>query len=535
MTTWRFGLFARAAVITAALIVETLLVSFLIQGAPGDGTGGLAGAIHTIQHWVFRFFIAYAASFAILLYLRGTASLAEISRLGWDQPFRPSWAIVHLLLLLPFAALSAILYDPGAALPFWALALLWHSCALAAGVTLIMALAPASVWSRAVHMTGTLPKFALVPALVAVVAIRLSQFLWAPASALTFKLVRLMLLPFCPHLYTDPASLVIGTENFAVTIAEACSGLEGMGLMLTFCTAWLWYFRREYYFPRALVIVPVAVLLVFLLNAARIAALVLIGDAGHQRIAIVGFHSQAGWIAFNLAAFAVAIIARRSPWLNRYAHARVEHTANPTAAYLVPLLVILAAGMVGHAMSAGFDWLYPLRLIAAAAALYLYRDRYFKMLDWRFSARAIGVGVMVFVVWMMYAQFMGPASSMPEALTQMSPTARAGWIACRALAAITTVPIAEELAYRGFLMRRLVSADFETLSFQRVGWPAILATAVIFGVTHGTLWFPGVIAGIAYGVLAVKLNRIGESVVAHATTNLIIVAAVLLFNQWQLW
>ncbi len=50
--------------------------------------------------------------------------------------------------------------------------------------------------------------------------------------------------------------------------------------MLAFCTAWLWYFRREYVFPRALVILPGAVLLIFLLNAVRIAALVLIGDAG---------------------------------------------------------------------------------------------------------------------------------------------------------------------------------------------------------------------------------------------------------------
>src|SRR4029077_2254166 len=98
--------------------------------------------------------------------------------------------------------------------------------------------------------------------------------------------------------------------------SEICSGLEGVGLMLVFCTAWLWYFRREYIFPRALSVLPIAVLVIFLLNALRIAALVFIGDAGYQGVASVGFHSQAGWIAFNLAAFGAAFVTNRRALLN---------------------------------------------------------------------------------------------------------------------------------------------------------------------------------------------------------------------------
>jgi membrane protease YdiL (CAAX protease family) len=49
------------------------------------------------------------------------------------------------------------------------------------------------------------------------------------------------------------------------------------------------------------------------------------------------------------------------------------------------------------------------------------------------------------------------------------------------------------------------------------------------------MWLPAIFAGMAYGAIAIKTGRIGEAVVAHATTNALIAAAVLLFDQWQLW
>ena len=72
--------------------------------------------------------------------------------------------------------------------------------------------------------------------------------------------------------------------------------------MIAFGIVWLLLFRKESRFPQALVLIPAGVVLIYLLNAARIAALILIGDAGAERIALGGFHSQAGWIAFNLVA-----------------------------------------------------------------------------------------------------------------------------------------------------------------------------------------------------------------------------------------
>jgi CAAX prenyl protease-like protein len=124
---------------------------------------------------------------------------------------------------------------------------------------------------------------------------------------------------------------------------------------------------------------------------------------------------------------------------------------------------------------------------------------------------------------------------MPEKLATMSPALRGFWIVSRMAGSILVVPIAEELAYRGYLMRRLSNADFESVPYQSVPWLAPIVSSIAFGFAHGALWLPGIAAGLAFGLILVRRGRIGEAVAAHATTNALIAAGVLGGNQWQLW
>lgn len=524
--------------VAAFLAIETLLYSGLVQDRLYDLTGA-AQFVHEARDWALRFLTAYAATFAILVYLRGTQRLAAVAAGIEDAPTNLWWLAAHGVLFAAFVLLAIRQYQE-ASTPFWLLSVAWHVFGLAAALALVAAVAPLRSWLEALRRTGALPVYALIPAVAALLLVKASQVLWAPAAALTFKLVVWIARPFNEALIADSATLTLITPDFSVQVTELCSGLEGVGLILVFCTAWLWYFRRDYIFPRALIIVPCAMLLMFLLNAARIAGIMLIGAAGHQRVAAIGFHSQAGWIAFNLAAFGVAFAARHSSWLNRAAllaapaqrQVTAEHDA--TAAYLLPLLAILAAGMLAHALSAGFEQLYPIRFLCAAIALFAFRRSY-RNLDWNFSWRGVAVGAAVFAVWAAAARLLTAPAPMPGDLAGLSAPLRAAWIACRAAAAIITVPIAEELAYRGFFMRRMVNADFSALPFASTPWWAITISAIVFGISHGSFWLPGLIAGLAYAALAVKTGKIGESVVAHATTNSLVAVQVLLFGQWQLW
>jgi exosortase E/protease (VPEID-CTERM system) len=547
-TSGRFGLVPRLVVIAVVASAEILLGSYLVQATPIDALHGAPEALRLVQHWLFRFIIAYAVSLALLASLRGASVAAAIDAAD-RAAVRPPWALVHVLLLVPFLYLSATLYTPS--MPFAAMAVAWHLVAVAATLTLFATFAPTAVWIGVLRKTGGLPIFAVVPAAAAVAAIKLSQMLWLPAAEITFRFVNLMLKPVLPGLLSDPVARVLGTSRFAVQIAEVCSGLEGVGLMLAFCAAWLWFFRREYRFPRAFVVIPVGVIAVFLLNALRIAVLVLIGNAGYERVAVVGFHSQAGWIAFNLAAFGIALLAHTNPWLSRAAEERRTRRVqapqaaqvqtrpragdrNPTAAYLMPLLAILAAGMIARSLSGDFELWYPLRFGAAFAALWIYRRSY-RGVDFGFSWRGPVTGALVFAAWTASAAWLGTSADEPAALTTLSPGLRAAWIDCRLLAAVVTVPLAEELAYRGYLLRRLTTAQFESAPFAAARWPALAVSALAFGVVHGRFWIAGTLAGLAYGALAIRTNKLGESVAAHATTNALIAAEVLLFGHWWLW
>src|SRR5262249_36463868 len=102
-------------------------------------------------------------------------------------------------------------------------------------------------------------------------------------------------------------------------------------------------------------------------------------------------------------------------------------------------------------------------------------------------------------------------------------------------AAVVTAPVAEELAFRGFLIRRVISADFESLGLRQFTYFSVLLSSTVFGFLHGDRWIAGTIAGLAYAAALLRRGRIGDAVVAHATTNALIAAWVLLSGHWRLW
>jgi exosortase E/protease (VPEID-CTERM system) len=526
---------ARLALVAVILFLEKFLLSFFLRSGLAERAPGIGGVVFAVQHWAFYFLVTLAVSLSLFAYVRGSSELSELDAAARTVPLRRRWLLTHVALLPLLAALSSVLYRPNDNPAHFVLMLgAWALVALALVLSILAAAAPWVLWQRGARRLGVLWAYAVAAAAASATAMEWTRGHWAGMETLTFEGVRLLLTPFMAGLRADPATRVIDTGRFAVQISPACSGVEGMGLMLAFCSAWLLLFRKEYIFPRALVLIPAGLLLIVVLNVVRIALLVLVGHVGLEPIAVYGFHSQAGWIAFNCAAGFIAYASRKSPTLNRNARHQSSGAENPTATYLVPFLAILAAGMLATALSSGFETLYLLRPVAAGLALYRYWPR-LRQLQWRVTWRGPAVGIVVFVVWIMGAHLRAGSDPMPFELSAMPAALSLTWIAIRALASATIVPLAEELAFRGFLMRRLVTADFQTVPYQSVGLGALLISALAFGLSHGAMWLPGIVAGLLYGWVTVRSGSLGEAVVAHATTNALLAALVLLAGKWQLW
>jgi len=530
--------------ILALLFALALLVlSVWLDNAALTSQPGIIGFAGQWAAWAVRGVVGFAAIFATFAYLKNRQALADISARAASIPIRRTLLAVHFLLLSVFCVFSWALYGNylTAATPANVIFVAWLVTGMSGIACGACSIAPLGLWAQLIRSTGWLWAYTLTAIIAACFAGFFGGYLWAPAAELTFTLAKAFISPFVTGVVADPSAKLLGTPAFTVQIAPECSGFEGAGLILAFGVMWLVLFRRECRFPQALVLIPAGVAAMFLLNAVRIAALILIGSAGAERIAAGGFHSQAGWICFNVVALAFSIAARRIPWLNNNAPSAVSAKAdpatyNPTASYLLPFLAILATGMVTNAASAGFEWLYPARLVAVVTVLWVLRRNY-KALDWHITWFGPAIGVAVFAVWIAFdlMKNVSATDAMPEALLQSDRFIRVAWIVLRVISAVVTVPIAEELAFRGFLLRRFVSENFESLPLTQFTWLGLAVSSVAFGALHGGLWFPGILAGLLYAWALVRRGRLGDAVVAHATTNALLAAYVLLFQKWHLW
>ncbi len=531
------GFGARVVLAGGVLLLEKAFLNLFVDFTSAQNAEGLGAVVRVTQHWGFRFLVSFAIAAVVFGYLRGGRELQDVDAAARKLPLvRPRWALAHVIFLLPLVPLSLSLYGPAMGLPFAALVALWLLLASLAAVALFAALAPRSLWLDAARVLGELWGYAGLAAAGAALAMGWSQSLWRVMARVTFEAVYRLLSWLVPTLQIDPANLIIDTGRFGIVIAPVCSGLEGMGLMFAFCTVLLLLFRREYIFPRALLLIPAGILLSFALNIARIAALVLIGDAGYEDIAVYGFHSQAGWIGFNAAAVGIALVSLRSSWFSRSAAERRHAPAreNPTAVYLLPYLAVLLAGMVSHAVSTGVERLYWLRLIAAGLALG-YSWPKLRGVDWRFTWRGGLAGLLAFALWIVVTRAMLPPQAMSLAGAALPPVSRAPWFIEHILAGAAVIPLVDELAFRGYLMRRLRSADFESVSPGSLGLGALIVSSGVFGLCQGSFWLPAMLAGAVFGLVYMRTGRLGEAVAAHITGNTLIVAAALMGSQSQLW
>ena len=533
----RVGLLARTAIVAGVLLVEKSLLNLFVDFARAQTAEGLGAVVRIAQHMGFRFLVSFTIAAALFGVVRGGGELQSADATARAAPaLRVRWLLVHLVLVLPLVPLSSYLYGHGTGLPFAGVVTLWLMFAGAATAALFAALAPWAVWQQTARALGKCWWYAAVAAAGAALVMAWSQKLWTVTARVTFEAVQWLLGWIVPTLETDPAQLIIDTGHFAVSIDPVCSGLEGMGLMLAFCIALLLLFRREFIFPRALLIIPTGLLLSFALNIMRIAALVLIGNAGYASVAVYGFHSQAGWIAFNAAAVGVALVSVRSRWLSRAAgepDAAIAHD-NPTAAYLLPYLVLLLAGMVSHAASAGFEDLYWLRLLALGALLGYSWPR-LQGVDWGFSWRGITAGAAAFALCIAAARLALIPAGMPTALLALASMSRNAWLAGHIVVSVVVAPVAEELAFRGYLLRRIRAVEFQSASPRLAGGAGLIISSLFFGLCQGALWPMGMAAGLVFGLVYMRTERLGEAVAAHVTTNALIAVAALAGSQWQLW
>jgi CAAX prenyl protease-like protein len=167
--------------------------------------------------------------------------------------------------------------------------------------------------------------------------------------------------------------------------------------------------------------------------------------------------------------------------------------------------------------------------------LWLFRG-YYSQLDWSLSWRAIAIGCVTFLVWVSLVPApSGPEEAWPSALRSLPAHWAAAWLAIRVIGYTVTVPLVEELAFRGYLTRRLIREDFDRLPLGFFTWSSFLVSSLLFGALHGGYWLAGTVAGMTFALALYQRRALGDAVVAHATTNGLIAMYVFATGRWSVW
>lgn len=526
--------YIRWACLTGVLIVEMSALTLRFDTETLGQESGWWAAWLGQSHLIPRLAIGMAAG---TLVLGGARLRAELQRQSAALD-RPGWWVFllpHLAAFAGFAWLTEFVLEGGAAASghpeIWAVT--WGGLGLVVAIFWVAAAVSPIVWIPLLKRTAAPLAIGAIGGTAAWLVGGWTAELWRPFHHATFWLVRELLARTGADLVCEPSQALVGTTAFSVVIAPACSGYEGIGLIAVFLSGYLWLFRRRLRFPAVLVLLPLGAAAMWLLNAVRIAALVLIGSWASPEVARGGFHSQAGWLIFNGVALTLVALSGRLRFFQTHEPIPLPAPRTDTAAYLAPLCAILAATMLTRAVSGDErNWLYPLRVMAALAVLWHYRNHYATpRRNW--SPGAVGLGVLAFLIWLALVP-VAAETDRGAALAELPTSEAAFWLFFRVLGAVVTVPVAEELAFRGFLLRRLTAADFESVAAGRFSWFAFLASSALFAALHSS-WLAGMAAGMIYGLSFYRRRRVADAILSHAVTNALLAVHVLVTGQWSLW
>lgn len=185
--------------------------------------------------------------------------------------------------------------------------------------------------------------------------------------------------------------------------------------------------------------------------------------------------------------------------------------------------------------------LYPLKVLVVALALFLFRRNYAEI---RFKELlspttlffASLTGMAVFILWINLDQPFATMGTLRGFDPNLFPAEgmRFFLIASRLAGAALVVPLMEELFWRSFLIRYIISPDFSKTPIGRFTWPSFLITTVLFGLEHN-LFLAGILAGIAYNLLLYRTKSLSACILAHGLTNLALGIYVLQTGKWYFW
>ena len=211
--------------------------------------------------------------------------------------------------------------------------------------------------------------------------------------------------------------------------------------------------------------------------------------------------------------------------------------------YVAPFaLFLLLTTLESHVPPSLFPWAYAAKVVLVGGLLLALRGSFPEARPggngW---ALATVLGIVLCVLWVVvdrhtpHPAFLGTRTAYNPATEIGTGLGVWAFLAVRFFGLTVIVPFAEELFYRGFLLKFVTDPD----DFQRVptgtfSLAALLVSVVLFALSHPE-WLAAAVFALALCLLLRFTKNLFACVLAHAVTNLMLGVYIVQTGQWQYW
>lgn len=487
----------------------------------------------------FSALVYYALGLILLLSVRGGRVWRELISSAqnslWKKIIFPQVACCFLILYFSSKLYPTYLFsfDENAS-DYW---VFWFAMLTGAIVVTsllsLMLVAPGSYWQHFFSTEKSALLLALIFPVINIIVYCLAVQSDDVLSRPTITLAKFFLDLFYTDIRVDLGNKTLGASNFDIVVDQMCSGYAGIGMITVFLTWYLITFKSRFRFPAILLLIPIGGILIWLSNCLRVALIVAMGSSVSSKIAMEGLHTNAGWIFFITISSGLVLISN---------HARLfckkvtgaHFVVDSTSALAIPFLLMLAVTLILSSLSAGFQWLYPVRAVATGVAVLLLW-RHIKSHTCAPGVFPVIAGTVVFLLWIALVPSSDEIDSkFAASLFGVPAVVSVAWIVFRLLGSVIIIPIAEELAFRGYLPALFHGNGAGQQFLWEVHMLPLLASSLLFGALHSAL-LAGTLAGAVYYVVKLRSGKLWDAVLAHMSTNLLLSTYVLLSGHWSYW
>ena len=227
--------------------------------------------------------------------------------------------------------------------------------------------------------------------------------------------------------------------------------------------------------------------------------------------------------------------------MSRMAASLERFRQNPFARYLCPFLAFCVfsslSSLPAFQKGTSVFWIYGVRSIVTLLLFIYFFRGHWREIEGRFDWKAVLVGLAVLAVWLAPV-FAGRS----EQVVLFNPAVfnpkfgRVLAVSARLAGSAIIAPLIEEIVWRSFLMRFLISQDFLSVPLGTYRGVSFWVTVLTFALMHPMWqWGPAIFAGVLYGAYLVKTRNLAGCILAHSVTNLGLGIYIIVTGRWGLW